>query len=113
MGPISSARSDVHSLSYQSSTSCPQRHQIDKRNDTMGIIDSFKSGETSGNTAKGVNDIPAPRSDASVNAPPPEQHKRVYDFVRVRHVLGDCHPAGRAQPSAALSQSEIRVDGQG
>jgi hypothetical protein len=49
----------------------------------MGIMDNFRTGETS-NTAQGVNNIPAPRSDANVNAPPPEQHKRVLDFVRVR-----------------------------
>ncbi|OCF55907.1 hypothetical protein L486_06663 [Kwoniella mangroviensis CBS 10435] len=44
----------------------------------MAISDIFP-GESS--THKGVNDIPAPRSDASVNAPPPEQHRRVADFV--------------------------------
>lgn len=49
----------------------------------MGIMDNFRSGETT-NSAQGVNNIPAPRSDAHVNAPPPEQHKRVLDFVRVR-----------------------------
>lgn len=49
----------------------------------MGIMDNFRTGETT-NSAQGVNNIPAPRSDAHVNAPPPEQHKRVLDFVRVR-----------------------------
>ncbi|WWD01125.1 hypothetical protein V866_008064 [Kwoniella sp. B9012] len=44
----------------------------------MAISDIFP-GESS--THKGANDIPAPRSDASVNAPPPEQHRRVADFV--------------------------------
>ncbi|RSH93911.1 hypothetical protein EHS25_006563 [Saitozyma podzolica] len=50
----------------------------------MGLLDSFSSSSSaSGSTsAKGVNDIPAPRSDSSVNAPPPEQHRRVVDFVR-------------------------------
>jgi hypothetical protein len=44
----------------------------------MGLFDAPAS-----NTAQGVNDIPAPRSDATVNAPPAEQHKRVIDFVNV------------------------------
>ncbi|WWD15620.1 hypothetical protein CI109_100042 [Kwoniella shandongensis] len=62
----------------------------------MGVFDTFNTSSTSSssptnatitpsaygdNSAKGVNDIPPPRSDASVNAPPPEQHKRVADFV--------------------------------
>ncbi|GFZ45786.1 hypothetical protein JCM24511_03516 [Saitozyma sp. JCM 24511] len=52
----------------------------------MGLLDSFSSSSSaSGSTsAKGVNDIPAPRSDSSVNAPPPEQHRRVVDFVRAK-----------------------------
>lgn len=45
----------------------------------MGIFDSSPNG----NTAHGANDIPAPRPDSAVNAPPPDQHKRVIDFVRV------------------------------
>jgi hypothetical protein len=44
----------------------------------MGLFDAPTS-----NTAQGVNDIPAPRSDATVNAPPADQHKRVIDFVRL------------------------------
>ncbi|WWC69206.1 uncharacterized protein I206_103143 [Kwoniella pini CBS 10737] len=43
-------------------------------------LSDYITGESSSH--KGVNDIPAPRSDATVNAPPPEQHKRVADFVK-------------------------------
>ncbi|WVR05430.1 hypothetical protein IAU60_002445 [Kwoniella sp. DSM 27419] len=45
----------------------------------MVISDVFTSSESS---HKGVNDIPAPRSDAMANAPPPEQHKTVAGFVQ-------------------------------
>nr|XP_018263581.1 uncharacterized protein I303_03450 [Kwoniella dejecticola CBS 10117]OBR85739.1 hypothetical protein I303_03450 [Kwoniella dejecticola CBS 10117] len=45
----------------------------------MALTD-YIPGESSSH--KGANDIPAPRSDATVNAPPPEQHKRVADFVK-------------------------------
>jgi hypothetical protein len=41
-------------------------------------------------SAKGVNDIPAPRSDASVNAPPADQHKSVMAFVKVSQVMNSC-----------------------
>ena len=47
----------------------------------MGLFDWFSPSSSS--TVKSMNDIPAPMSDAAVNAPPPDQHKRVIDFVRV------------------------------
>lgn len=57
----------------------------------MSILDAFSNkasnpdpAEASTSAAvRGTNDIPPPRSDASVNAPPPAQHQRVIDFVRV------------------------------
>lgn len=54
----------------------------------MGLLDNIRSGEPSANTARGVNEVPAPQSDAHRNAPPVEQHKRVADFVRVRVCKG-------------------------
>ncbi|ORY29949.1 hypothetical protein BCR39DRAFT_530247 [Naematelia encephala] len=49
----------------------------------MGLFDWFSSSsDSSKSSATGVNNIPAPRSDASVNAPPPDLHRRVADFVR-------------------------------
>ncbi|KAI9637955.1 uncharacterized protein MKK02DRAFT_42336 [Dioszegia hungarica] len=48
----------------------------------MGLFDSSPSSSSTPNTAHGVNDIPAPRSDATVNAPPADQHRRVADFVK-------------------------------
>lgn len=45
------------------------------------IMGFFSSSSTPGVT--GANDIPAPRSDASRNAPPDEQHQRVIDFIKV------------------------------
>ncbi|WRT67386.1 uncharacterized protein IL334_004357 [Kwoniella shivajii] len=44
----------------------------------MALSNMFQ-GESS--STKGANDIPAPRSDATVNAPPPEQHRTVAGFV--------------------------------
>ncbi|WVF71959.1 hypothetical protein IAT40_006769 [Kwoniella sp. CBS 6097] len=46
----------------------------------MAITDVFTSSDPS-SSAKGVNDIPPPRSDSTVNAPRPEQHRTVADFV--------------------------------
>jgi hypothetical protein len=57
---------------------------------TMGLFDSVTGSSESpsgaAHSAHGANDIPAPRPDSAVNAPPPDQHKRVIDFVRVRSV---------------------------
>ena len=44
----------------------------------MGIFDWFSSQPG----VKEANSIPPPRSDALVNAPLPEYHRRVADFVR-------------------------------
>ncbi|ALO60415.1 hypothetical protein CNB04245 [Cryptococcus deneoformans JEC21] len=44
----------------------------------MGFFDLFSSS-----SVVPVNtDIPKPRSDASVNAPPPDQHKTVAQFIQ-------------------------------
>lgn len=51
----------------------------------MGMFDSSPSSSSTSNSAHGMNDVPAPRSDASVNAPPADQHKRVMDFVKVSY----------------------------
>ncbi|KAK1924985.1 hypothetical protein DB88DRAFT_487530 [Papiliotrema laurentii] len=52
----------------------------------MGLFDSVTGSSESpsgaAHSAHGANDIPAPRPDSAVNAPPPDQHKRVIDFVR-------------------------------
>lgn len=45
----------------------------------MGFFDFF----TSSSVVPVNNDIPKPRSDASVNAPPPDQHKTVAQFIQV------------------------------
>jgi len=58
----------------------------------MGILDWFSS--SSAPAAKGANEIPAPRSDSSVNAPSPEQHRRVIDFVRVSQLRRLNHQGG-------------------
>lgn len=67
-----------------SSTTQPTKREI------MG-----QSQSSSTQTTKGVNDIPPPQFDANANAPPPKQHDRVMDFIRVSRrpshhaVLGD------------------------
>lgn len=63
----------------------------------MGLFDSASTT----NTAHGANDIPAPRPDSAVNAPPPDQHKRVIDFVRVGRHHNDLLSAV-AQPRAIV-----------
>lgn len=52
----------------------------------MGVLDRFTPGaeaSSSKTNVTGVNDIPAPRSDAAANTPPAQLHKRVADFVNV------------------------------
>lgn len=61
----------------------------------MGVLDRFNPGteaSSSKSNVTGVNDIPAPRSDAAANTPPAQLHKRVVDFVNVSDCIGADHP---------------------
>lgn len=75
---------DTRLIQEHSRNSCHQATHIPQPRTSLTMaLSDWTPSSTSKSSVTQANDIPAPRPDSAVNAPPPDQHRRVIDFVKV------------------------------